>query len=110
MSLELKPDSQEDKPNYAICFCRSSDCKAQTWLSKDGQVKKGKWLHWSTIAKHTKKDTELMQENILPPAPQAASASIETEVVPPMPSVSTNVNRIETEPTPPRPVGGTVVA
>ncbi|KAJ6603485.1 hypothetical protein DFH09DRAFT_1068643 [Mycena vulgaris] len=83
-------DSQQGKPNYAICFCMSSDCKARTWLSKDGQVKKGKWLRWRTIAKHTKKDTELIQEKILPP-------------ISPM-SIELKRNQA-----PPRPVGGMVV-
>ncbi|KAJ6477251.1 hypothetical protein DFH09DRAFT_1379415, partial [Mycena vulgaris] len=96
LSSMLESGPKEDKKNYGICFCRSFDCKAQTWLSKDGQVKQGKWYSRVSIAKHAKKDQELVAEKILP-APQAVSVPIEP--VTPMPAIiSTNANILEGEP------------
>ncbi|KAJ6563284.1 hypothetical protein DFH09DRAFT_1082345 [Mycena vulgaris] len=93
----LESDPNEDKKNFGICFCRLFDFKAQTWLSKDGQVKQGKWYSRVTILKHAKKDQELVAERYYLYAPQAVSVPIEP--VTPMPAIiGTNANILEGEP------------
>ncbi|KAF7336362.1 hypothetical protein MVEN_02184700 [Mycena venus] len=58
----------EGKKNYLLCKCRSHDCAAQNWQTKDGTMKKGRWYHKNTVAKHRTEDLTLVATQVLPPA------------------------------------------
>ncbi|KAJ7111707.1 hypothetical protein C8R44DRAFT_742091 [Mycena epipterygia] len=69
MTVAYQRANDKGKKDYTLCFCRSYDCKEQTWQAKDGQIKKGGWYHRGMVAKHMKKDKERQREGEIPPPP-----------------------------------------
>ncbi|KAJ6625311.1 hypothetical protein B0H10DRAFT_2430436 [Mycena sp. CBHHK59/15] len=44
----MPPDLSQNKKDYRLCLCISSDCKGQKWEGNDGSINDGKWCHRST--------------------------------------------------------------
>ncbi|KAJ6565053.1 hypothetical protein B0H10DRAFT_2200526 [Mycena sp. CBHHK59/15] len=47
----MPPNPSQNKKDYRLCLCISSDCKGQKWEGNDGSINDGKWCHQSTEAK-----------------------------------------------------------